>query len=286
METKVGDYIIIDKHNKYLPDQKVPLPTSIFKFVDDKAIEILYWNNELDRNKIISYYPYNTSPSIVIALTETDVCKRRYSDEKFIKFLEGKGKDTAKNFYEAKKKYESLLKKRIKNAYTYHFVSFDNISFQRVSPSVYSGTIYSIHFETLLDGKSKKNSLTTHFYYKEKITSDYFDNDPYTQLVWILNSVMKKFEKSGLDKYNFYFDIDYDSLWGARYCFIHCVPMKPKQIDSNWFYPLSFYVSVLLEYNIKNIRSGKFCYLYDEGIFHKDMDCYDIMKFLIEKNVE
>jgi len=281
METKVGNYIIIDKHNENLKDVKKRRLDLIFKFIDDKTIEILDWAYEIGNRKIINYFPYNNNPDIIIYLKDSEECKKNFLDKKFIEFLEKKGNDTIKNFYKAKKKYESLLNKRVKDAYTYHFVSFDNISFVRAYPSTYNDLVY---FNVAIDNKTKKNSLITHFYYKEKLTLDYSNDDPYTQLVKMINPIMKKLERSGFNKYEFYFDI-YTPIYREIYYWFHCVPMKPKPIDSKWFYILSFYISVLLNYIMGN-DTIKDCYnYYNQNLFHKDMNCYDIMDILIEKNL-
>jgi len=282
MEINVGNYIIIDKHHENLEDlKKQEYLNLIFRFIDHKTIEILEWDSSVRRNKIKSYYPYNEDPITIISLQDGEKCKKRYLDEKFIEFLEKKDKNTIKNFYESKRKYESLLKKRIKDSYTYHFVSFNNISFTRMSPSVYNGLVY---FRTLLDGKSKKNSFITHFYYKKR-TKEYYvrKTDLYIQLVALIDLIMAKFGSSGFNKYDFYFDI-YTTYYKSIYSYwFHCVPMEPKPIDNEWFYVFSFYTSVLFDYIIKN-DTHQNCHYYDENLFHKDMDCYDIMNILIEKN--
>jgi len=284
MKTKIGNYIIIDKHFKNLKDvEKRVYLDIIFKFINDKTIEILEWDNSKNRIKIKKYYPYNEDLEYIISIRGGSNCKKEYLSEKFKKFLQKKGKDIVKDFYEAKKKYESLLEKQVEDTYTYHYLSFNNISFEIENISIYNNLI---SLNTFIDGESKKNSLITHFYYRETKDWDYIISaDLYIQLVKLVDSIMGKFESSGFNKYDFYFDIDINhngNDWGYL---IHCVPIEPKPIDNNWFYILSFYTSVLLEYFIKNsFNTINDCYKYNSDLFHKDMDHYDIMNILIEKN--
>jgi len=193
--------------------------------------------------------------------------------------LEEKGEDVIKDFYEAEKKYESLFN-RIEDAYTHHFIAFNNISFERTIASVFDE---SVELATCIDGKTKKNSLTTHFYYK--VNKEFQNDDQYAKLVYLADFITNKFRSYGFNKYKFYFDIYY--LGGNDYYRLHCFPMESKPIDNNWFYILSFYTSVLLDYLIKIdstlIRPCKI--FYDKGLFHKDMDLYDIMGILIDKNL-
>jgi len=283
METKIGDYTIIDKHNKSLEDVKKRIRIEVlFKFINDKTIEILEWFEDERRDVLINYYPYNKHAKKIISIEDSEKFKKEFLNKNFKEFLQKKDKNVVKDFYEAKKRYESFFRNNIKDAFVHHFISFNKISFERKKPSVFSGLDY---IDSLIDGKTKKNSLITHFYYKKKVKWDYIENtDLYIQLIELVNFIIKKFEVSGFNKYDFYFDIYITYTNDIGVYNVHYVPMGPKPIDSNWFYILSFYISVLLEYVIK-IDYLSYNY-YNRDLFNKDMDCYDIMDILIEKNQE
>jgi len=288
MEKKVGKYTIIDEnHQSFEKMQKSRTLNSFFRFIDDKTIELINTKSPENKGKI----PYNKRSQDFISIKEGGTCKENLLSENFVEFLQKKGQNTMKNFYEAKNKYESLFKKRVKDAYNHYFFSFNNISFVKESPSIYNRLIY---FRTLLDGESKKNSLITFFYYKIELKTKMLTLsqlfDIYEKFVVLVDLITKKLKISGLDKKNYYFicDHQYKTQGGDLY-FVECIPINPPTIDSDWFYILSFYTSVLLEYFMK-YDTNKKCYIIHEKFYRdvphidKDMDCYDIMNLLIKEN--
>jgi len=287
MEIKISDYIIVDKHNESLEDvlRRGDLRL-IFKFLDDKTIEILEWNRYEKgiEEKYGQYYGDTEEPFIEVS--DGGRCKEKYLGMNFEFFLSWKDRNTQKNFYEVEKKYKSLFKRRIKNAYIYYYVSFENISFQKEYPSV--NNLFNL--QCMIDGKTKKNSLITHFYYKKYIKEKFYGKTIfYDELVYLINFVMSEFKKSGLNKYDYYFYTKQplsDNPYMEYAYRIHCIPIKSEPIDSNWFYVLAFYISVLLDYYLKIDKDIKPCRpFYDKNIFHKDMDCYDIMDILTKMNM-
>jgi len=277
MKIKVGNYIIIDKKR----DQEQKELFLIFKFTNDKTIKILSWNKPFFLPKIRKYLYYNQR--IENMLFSVEYNETEHLDKQFIEFLEKKDKDTIQNFYKIEKKYKSLLEKKgIKGISNYHFFAFNNISFLISNSAICTK---KNHLDVLLDdGKTKKNSSITHFVYEKNIEQYYVQNtDLYNQLINLIEPIINEFTNSGFDKCKFYF-YTYSSNANKNQYFFHCIPIEPEPIDSNLFYILSFYASVLFEFYMKHFECPSSRCLCGLETFHNNMDCYDIMNVLIEKN--